>query len=65
MNEGHSVKNPEPPPKVKEVMFSPLSVFVSVWIGMSLSGQVRCVTRTNWFGFGENPDPDPLTRILK
>ena len=28
-------------------------------------GQVRCVTRTNWLDFGEDPDPDPTTRIFK
>ena len=26
---------------------------------MKLGGQVGCVIRTNCFGFGEDPDPDP------
>ena len=32
---------------------------------MKFGGQVRCVTRTNRFDFGEDPDPDPATRIFK
>ena len=59
-----------PPPKVKEVMFSPVCLFVCVqdiskgygWIQMKFCGQVGCVTRTNRLDFGE--DLDPATRIL-
>ena len=32
---------------------------------MKFCGQVRCVTRTNWLDFGEDPNPDPTTRIFK
>ena len=34
-------------------------------IGMKFCGQVRCVTRTNCLDFGEDPDSDTTTRILK
>ena len=56
-----------PPPKMKEVMFPPISVCLSVYrisqkvvqrIWMKFCGQVRCVTRTNRLDFGEDPDPD-------
>ena len=58
-----------PPPKVKELMVSPLSICLSVsvhkmsqkkvgWIQMKLGGYVGCMTRKNWFNFGEDPDPD-------
>ena len=53
------------PPKVKEVMFSPLSVCLCAGYLKKLGtdpdefcGQVQCVTRTNRFDFGEDPDPD-------
>ena len=29
-----------------------------------LGGQVECVTRTNWFDFGEDQDPDMDTTIF-
>ena len=32
---------------------------------MKFCGRVGCVTRTNWLDFGEDPNPDPTTRILK
>ena len=35
------------------------------WIQMKLSGQVGCVTTTNWFDFGEDPNPDPTAKIFK
>ena len=64
-----------PPPKVKEVMFSLLSVcfFVCVQdiskscgrIRTNFCGQVRCVIRTNWLSFGEDPHPDPTIWIFK
>jgi len=61
------------PPKVKEVMFSPLCLFVCVqdisksWgrIQTKLSGQVGWVTTTNLFDFGEDPNLDPTTRIFQ
>ena len=34
-------------------------------IRMKFCGQVGCVTRANWFDFGEDPDHDPTTRIFK
>ena len=56
------------PQKVKEVVFSPLCVCLSVCvkdiskslgrIRMKLCGQVRNITRTNWFDFGEDPEPE-------
>ena len=33
-------------------------------IRTKLGGQVVCVTRKNLFDFGEDPDPDPVTRIF-
>ena len=33
-------------------------------IRIKYCGQVRCVTRTNWLDFAEDPDPDPTTRIF-
>ena len=55
-----------------EVMFSPLSVCLSIcllvceedvakscgWIQTKFDGQVGCATRMNRFNFGEYPDPD-------
>ena len=35
------------------------------WIQIKFCGQVRCVTRTNWLDFSEDPDPDPTTGIFK
>ena len=56
-----------------EVMFSPLSVCLSVCeqaiskscgrIQKKFGGQFGCVTRTKWLDFGEDPGPD--SRILK
>ena len=34
-------------------------------IWTKLGGQVGCVTRRNRFNFGEDPNPDPDTRIIK
>ena len=31
---------------------------------MKLGGQVGCVTRTNLFDFGEDPNPDLDTRVI-
>ena len=33
-------------------------------IRMKFCAHVRCVTRPNWFDFGEDPDLDPTNRIL-
>ena len=35
------------------------------WIRTKLGGQVGCVTRTNRLDFGEDPDSEPDTRIIK
>ena len=59
-----------------EVKFSPLSVCLSVyvclffceqdisksceWIQTKFGGEVGCVTRKNWFDFGEDPKPDTI-----
>ena len=49
-------------------MFLPRSVCLSVCrisqqlvdgFGRNLGGQVACMTRTNLFIFGEDPNPDP------
>jgi len=58
------------PQKVKEVVFSPLCVCLSVCvkdiskslgrIRMKLCGQVRNITRTNWFDFGEDPNQNVI-----
>ena len=63
------------PLKVKEVMFSPVCLFLSVCvqdiakscgrIRMKICGQVRRVTRPNRLDFGEYPDPDLATRIFE
>ena len=53
-------------------LFVCLFVFVSLCAGylklwtdsMKFCGQVGCVTRTNWLDFGEDPYPDPTTRIF-
>ena len=58
------------PPKVKEVMFSPVCLFVCLfvcvqdisqsceWIQAKLGGHVGSVTPKNRFNFGEDPNPD-------
>ena len=35
------------------------------WIWTKFDGQVGYVTRTNWFDFGEDPNPDPDSRIFQ
>ena len=60
-------------------MFSPLSVFVCLVVCLSvcrispkmfgrmrtkLGGQVGSATRKNCFNFGEDPNPDPDTRVI-
>ena len=33
-------------------------------IRTKIGGPVGCVTSTNWFNFGDDPNPDPDTRII-
>ena len=65
-----------PPPKVKEVMFSLLSVYLflslsagylkKLWTDSDETLWTRCVcvTRKNCFDIGEDPNPDLDARII-